>query len=246
MPTAERFLFDNDFSEDAAERVKRREKKQTEVEAPPPPPTFSEAELAQAREDGFEAGKQAGLEEAGAGLEARIAKAAETLGDQFPGLFEREKETAEKNLETAVAVAAAIAAKMFPDLNRRHGVSEVVDLAIQCLEHLRDEPRVLLKVAPALREAVSERVTEQAARVGYAGRVEVLEDGNLAEGDCRIEWSDGGAERDINALWQSVDEIVARHLAASGDNAPGLAGGLRDAALAAAGPEDTVKGDTDG
>jgi flagellar assembly protein FliH len=36
----------------------------------------------------------------------------------------------------------------------------------------------------------------------------------MAPGDCRIEWADGGVNRDEAATKSAIDEVVARYVAA--------------------------------
>ena len=37
---------------------------------------------------------------------------------------------------------------------------------------------------------------------------------DIAPGDCRIEWADGGVKRDLAAIEAAIGEAVARYLAA--------------------------------
>ena len=42
----------------------------------------------------------------------------------------------------------------------------------------------------------------------------VLAEPDIAPGDCRIEWADGGVKRDRAAIEAAIDEAVARYVAA--------------------------------
>ena len=39
----------------------------------------------------------------------------------------------------------------------------------------------------------------------------------VAAGDCRVEWEAGGSKRDMDLLWQEIDEIVERNLSGESD-----------------------------
>ena len=41
-----------------------------------------------------------------------------------------------------------------------------------------------------------------------------MSDPAMAPGDCRIEWADGGVARDRAATLATIDELVARYVAA--------------------------------
>ena len=49
---------------------------------------------------------------------------------------------------------------------------------------------------------------------GFAGRLVVLGEPNIAAGDCRIEWADGGVNREAGAADRVIGEAVARYITA--------------------------------
>src|SRR3546814_7302027 len=51
------------------------------------------------------------------------------------------------------------------------------------------------------------------SRSGFEGKLVFLADERLKTGDLRVEWADGGAERNQKALWQEIDAVIARVLA---------------------------------
>ena len=59
----------------------------------------------------------------------------------------------------------------------------------------------MLRVNDALFDALQRRLAAIAQANGYAGKIVLLADDALAPGDGRIEWADGGAERDTRRLW---------------------------------------------
>jgi flagellar assembly protein FliH len=62
---------------------------------------------------------------------------------------------------------------------------------------------------PELAAALCARLETVASRCGLAGRLRVEADAKIAEGDCRIAWTGGGAERTLTALLARIDEIVS-------------------------------------
>ena len=48
---------------------------------------------------------------------------------------------------------------------------------------------------------------------GFDGRLVVLAEPDIAPGDCRIEWADGGLKRDRAATEAAIEEAVARYVA---------------------------------
>ena len=98
-----------------------------------------------------------------------------------------------------------------------------VMLATGCLGELRTAPHVVVRVHESLHEQVHAKLKEIAAARGFEGRLVVLGETEIAPGDCRLEWADGGVVRDRTATQTLIDEAVARYIAARR-----LAGGNND------------------
>src|SRR5262249_5695630 len=82
-----------------------------------------------------------------------------------------------------------------------------------CFAHLVTAPHVVVRVSEALHAHAREQL-EQAARMnGFEGRLVVLAEPEIAPGDCRIEWADGGVVRDRAATEAAILEAVNRYAA---------------------------------
>ena len=56
-----------------------------------------------------------------------------------------------------------------------------------------------MRVNDTLYDAAREKLEEIARQTGFEGRLVMLAEPDIAEGDCRIEWADGGVTRDRDA-----------------------------------------------
>jgi flagellar assembly protein FliH len=230
--TATKFLFDTPF--DLAEPLAPLPAEPDEdaaaasaepvVELPPPPPTFSEEEMAAARAESLAAGIEQGRAEILKSLDAKAVETAGQLLAKVDSLFRAEAESVEESAREAVRVAAAIARKLFPYLNQRHGVEEVEQLVRVTLQRLTNESSVIIRLNDSLRDKIDARLTAVATDSGFAGRTSIVGSAEIPVGDCRIEWASGGAGRDTAALWQEIDTIIASNIGAE-TAAPGAASG---------------------
>jgi flagellar assembly protein FliH len=57
-------------------------------------------------------------------------------------------------------------------------------------------------------------------RCGLDSRLVVMAEPNIAPGDCRIEWADGGITRDSAATAAAIEQAVARYVGARLASAP--------------------------
>jgi flagellar assembly protein FliH len=231
MTSTRRFLFDTEFDADVARRREERlasealmpkpQPPPSEPEEPPPPPepVFKSADLLQAHEDGYADGFANGKAAAEAAATARLAATLERLADQLEYIVQSAADTAARQREGVIEIGAAIARKLLPDLSRRQGTAEAEAMMSAVITELIDEPRMVIRVADEDLDALSERIDAVAQRRGFAGKVVLLAEPSVAAGDCRIEWADGGVERDSARLWNDIDQAVVRLLGSGGHTA---------------------------
>jgi flagellar assembly protein FliH len=193
-----KFMFDVDFAagNDPARRTIA--------------PAVHEAALAEARATAYRDGVAAAVVEA----EARAAVALERIAT---GLEELAGKLAaiEARLEAeAVEVAVAVARKLAPELIAREPFAEIAALARGCFAHLVAAPHVVVRVSDALHALAREQLERTARTHGFDGRLVILAEPEIAPGDCRIEWADGGMVRERAATEAAIAEAVNRYAAA--------------------------------
>jgi flagellar assembly protein FliH len=196
-----KFLFDTDFGD-----VK---------EAPPKVATEDhEAAIAAAEQRGYQRGLTAAEAQARTEAERRTAIAYERIGSVLTGIA-AEMKAIEGRLEAeAVEVAVAVASKLAPALVAREPLAEIAALATECFNAFLAAPHVVVRVNNELYAATRERLEEIARGRGFEGRLVVLGEAEIALGDCRIEWADGGVVRSQAAVASAVDDLVGRYIAA--------------------------------
>lgn len=216
MGAGVKFLFDEDFSSGAKSRSANVSLAQ------------HEAALAEAEARGHRNGLAAGRAEGAADTQRRLATALAKIGSAMEAMV-KTTDAMEARLESeAVELAAAIAGRLAPALIEREPFAEISALASECFRHIVNAPHVVIRVAEELYEDACGRLKQVADTNSFNGRLIVLADAEVAVGDCRIEWADGGANRDRAAIESAIADAVARYVAAVSSRA--AAGGARSTA----------------
>jgi len=114
----------------------------------------------------------------------------------------------------SVELAMAIVKKLHPALVERQGLAEIESVLGQCLESLKQEPRLVAYVHSARLDALQERLTQLSGSAGFEGRVVLIGDDAMGESDCRVEWADGGVEREAGRIRRSIEDALTRYIAA--------------------------------
>jgi flagellar assembly protein FliH len=200
MGAPAKFLFDQDFSSNGrgdstnAAEVARR--------------------LAEAEARGARTGYAAGQADAAAETVRRNAIAMEDIARMLGGIAGH-LGAAEARIETqAVEIALAVARKLCTELTSREPLAELTALVADCLRHLVSTPHLVVRVNDALYDEARIRVEELARHSGFEGRLVILSDPDIAHGDCKLEWADGGIASDTAATEGKIAELVGRYMAA--------------------------------
>lgn len=220
MAVVRKFLFDNDFGEapqsNAAGANAKVAPAAKSAAVAPPPPMFTEAELQGAcdiaRRKGEEAGLARGRGEAIAAFDKQVAATLGAIAQQTASIAKSVAAEAQA-AGRSVDLALAIVRKLHPALVERQGLAEIESVLSQCLESLKQEPRLVAYVHSARLDALQERLAQLSASSGFDGRVVLIGDDAMGESDCRVEWADGGVEREASRLWRAIEETLNRYIA---------------------------------
>jgi len=200
MAAPAKFMFNADFAPSAAERSLT--------------PAEIAAKVAEAEVDAYDKGFAAAEAESAAETARRRAAALEHIAGALDALG-KTLAAVEARLEAeAVEVAVAVARKLAGELIAREPLAEITSLATECFRQLVAAPHVVVRVNDTLHEFARDRVQEIAQQRGFEGRLVVLAEPEVAPGDCRIEWADGGRVRELAAIDATISELVARYIAA--------------------------------
>ena len=177
----------------------------------PAEPLFAGAQLAAAREEGFEAGRVAGLADAAASrASAKAAAEIHGLGIIAAAMGDACKEAARIADMAADALARTLIAAMnavMPELIQRSAVQEVSAMLAHILPGLSREPALRIEVSPEIADDIARAVTSLAPEL--ADKVSVVGMDTVKTGDARVRWALGHAKRQPDAVWQSIMEALS-------------------------------------
>ncbi len=171
---------------------------------------YTEDDICAARDTAFAEGRSQALKEALTSSEHLITQLLPAIGQQIDALREANETVYAKVAENAIKIAVTIARKVVPELARNNAFEEIEGLVRECLNTLYDEPRVVVRVHERVLDKLKPLIDEIASACGFNGNVVLFGDNHFADTDCRVEWADGGAERNIEHLWQEIDAAISR------------------------------------
>lgn len=196
--SATKFTFDTQFSErddvvsDAARARRRLSLTQGELDNM----------LTLARHEGQSGGEVRALE--------ALAEAARGTVATIETALARTKTDIEAVREQAAQIALVAARKLAHAALQSFAADEVEAALRDAMHQAIGEPRITLRAAPRIAEALKARVAEIAHEEAYDGRVQISAEPGVRGADCRIEWRGGGAERSEAAIDAALAALITR------------------------------------
>ncbi|MEO1249848.1 MAG: FliH/SctL family protein [Pseudomonadota bacterium] len=192
--------------------VDRSEEDVPPPEAEEPAPTFDQEAVEAARKEGFDEGFAAGREEAENAAAARSAKAMEDIATAMAGIDQDRTDEIAEAASDALTMAVAVVRKLFPTLRTKLADKEIRAFVSQRLGDAGDAKTLKIQVHEDLCEPITTQMTELAKQSGFNGTLSVQADPDLAPGDVRLDWREGGVERVYETLWTGLEAALSRSI----------------------------------
>jgi flagellar assembly protein FliH len=201
MTNASRFLFAHDFRA-------------------PLPDAKQQAALAAAEERGRAAGFAAGLRQAQDDAAAQLASALRRLAETAASLLSEADARAAALEDEAIGFALDLGRKLAGEALRVDSLSTIAEAARATFQHLRGVPHLVARVNLAQVEDVERMLQDLAREGGFEGRLVMLGEPDIAPGDARLEWADGGVVRTRSRIDAALDPHLGARRAPLDDPDP--------------------------
>lgn len=192
-----KFMFERSFDASSGPRVPERKPVTLK-------PEQYDALRKEGYDEGFAAGRQAGLDDQA----QRLMLLLNNVGGKIDAMLGQMQALRQESETGMRQMALAIARKFVPDFSTRHGVAEIEAMLSAIISEMMHEPRLVVRVHESQFDALDEKITQIAAQKAYTGKIVVMASNEIAAGDCLIEWSDGGMERNAAMLWDKIEQTV--------------------------------------
>ena len=205
----EKFLFDQHIFDEPEEDEEEFEE--------PPPPTFSEEELETVRQkadqEAYERGKADGVAESKASREQMVAQVLQQIGQDASILFTNEEHRDKTFERESVQLALSIFEKLFPEEKGKHGFESLKNTISEILQRQENQSEIRIEVHPDAVDGIKEHISSLNLMNQSQQRFEITGNNKLNDQACKIQWKDGGAVRDIDALAEEIRTILHETLA---------------------------------
>jgi len=187
--TAVRFTFDDDFDNSGGG-------------------SLSQKKMEELRATIFAEGQEAGRTEILDGLQQSCENLLQNIFTAAQNLTARQDEQVALMHKETAKLAYAIIEKLAPAMVEKTPLTEIEVLVEKCLKNSPLEPRLVIRVDDIILPTLQGKLEEMQAASGYQGQVILISEAMAHISDCRVEWTNGGVERDFTSLLSTIENTV--------------------------------------
>lgn len=198
------YLFDRDFDQE----IEREQAETDRLAVARYTQEELDAALAEVRAAGAEEGRALGRQEAFAEAEEtdrrRKVEALEALAPRVESLLQSGDAHQQALESQVVRFASSVFEKVIPEVMRSRAAARAEDEVRAALAIALGSSTVRVYLPPDAAAAHGLELEEAATAMGHGGRVEVFGDGDLKDGDARVEWDNGFMEYSFGVICERI------------------------------------------
>lgn len=171
-------------------------------------PHFSAEDLAAARQQGFDAGRQSGRDDARQLHQQKVAEVCERIAHFIEQDTDSSLQLTERSIEAVTQLLLGTIAALLPSVCNRHAAAEIATTVRNLVGGLSHETVISVSVAPSLQDAL--RTALMSLPPHTARRIVIVGVETMAEGDAGLEWAQGRASHSSQRARQAATEILTQ------------------------------------
>lgn len=175
---------------------------------PPPAATFSQDELDAAIKQAEERGYENGFRAAFGDFEKQRLDLLQEMNKRLQELFAGEKEQEHQAEREALRAAAAAVKKLFPSLEKKQAKDEVKRFLEENFAGFGKEASLSFSLNPEMAGIAAEIISKLADKNDFEGKIAIHKDAALGMSDCRVEWTNGGVERNSHKTLEKIEDLL--------------------------------------
>lgn len=172
-------------------------------------PKFTDADMQASRDASFQEGLAAGRRESADKTTLMLDQKMEALLSLIQNLENTLPQEVEKVSALAADLAFVSARTLASELIAREPTVELELLFSECISQVKEAPHLVIRVPPTDLSALRKLLEKIAEKNSYEGKLVLLAENEMREGDCHIEWAEGGITRSREELEHKICTLIA-------------------------------------
>lgn len=196
--------------ENEEEKTEEISKQEEEAPIKPQEPSYSQAELDAAVKSAEEKGYERGFGAAATDIQKAEQTALDEINNRLVALLSGESENKKEAEASALKFAVELVRKLLPNLEAGVAKEEVEAFLSDNFSKFRGEKNLSFSFHPDMAAEIAPQLSKLAEKNDFEGKISVHKDINLSLSDCRVEWRNGGVERNTEEILGKVDNLLTQ------------------------------------
>ncbi len=176
----------------------------------PPEPTFSQQELDAAAVEAEQRGYQQGFAAAQAENAAAREQTLKSVEARLQELIALRTEALQAGEQEAFRIALAAVRKLLPSFEAAAAKKELEAFLSGNFAKFRGEKSLSFSFHPDMAAEIAPILSKLAEKNDFEGKIAVHKEAGLGLTDCRVEWKDGGVEKNAEKLLDKMETLIAQ------------------------------------
>ena len=169
--------------------------------------TYREEEVAEKEAKAKKEGYEEGYNQAQAEAETKRLAILENINAQLLRLTEQEGKQNQEVDNRVIELSRAVVHKLVPVLEKENAEALIKDFLTENFPNFKNEIKLSFYFNPETIKYVQEEISHLANANDFEGKISLHKDASMLQSDCRIEWDNGGVERNGTKMLDKIDKI---------------------------------------
>ena len=174
----------------------------------PKEPTYSQAQydaaIASAKESGYEDGFKNGYGE----FEHQQTEQLQNLNNRLMALLSDVADFQKKLEQDNLHFVAEVIRKLIPSLSQKQAQEELELFLKKNFSSFKQEENLVFSFNPEDIKTAADILPKLANANDFEGKISLHKDASIARGDCKIEWKNGGVEKNTDKMLEKVSNML--------------------------------------
>jgi flagellar assembly protein FliH len=173
-------------------------------------PRFSQDDLDVAVASAEAKGYEKGVTDTENKMQSKQQLILENIETRLSELIQDQGEMLEQNETAAMQVAIEAICKILPTIEKDVAKKEVEAFLSNNFSKFRQESILSFSFHPDMVAEIAPKLSKLAEKNDFEGKISVHKDINLSISECRVEWKNGGVERNISENINKIEELISK------------------------------------
>ena len=167
--------------------------------------SFVKEAEARARELGYNDGFSAATSE----IQKMQQSVLEDIGTKISALVSDSSNIAAASEAAAIKVALEAVHKILPSLERDVAKKELIAFLGDNFNKFKNESGLSFNFNPQMAAEIAPQLSKLAEKHDFEGKISIHKDADMSLSDCKVEWKNGGVERNITKVLNKIEELIS-------------------------------------